>query len=66
MTKDDFFALIRAGKFFDRIEPGVPRFYHKMRGIDGNGHPLDFTPEEKQAMKDEAKKLAKELQKVKF
>ena len=66
MNKDVFFALIRAGRFFDRIVPGVPRFYHKMRGIDGNGQPLDFTPEEKQAMKEEARKLAKELQKVKF
>ena len=66
MTKDEFFALIRAGKFFDRIVPGVPRFYHKMRAIDGNGQPLDFTPEEKKLMQEAAKQLGKEIQKVKF
>jgi len=66
MTKEQFFELVRASQFFPVHCPGVKRYYHKMRGVDGNGQPLDFTPEDKKAMREAAKKLGKEFAKVKF
>lgn len=34
---------------------------HKMRGIDGNGKPISFSPEEKLAIRNGLKKFLKEI-----
>lgn len=66
MTKDEFFKVVTIRTFFNSHCPEVKRFYHKFRGKDGNGKKIDFSPEDKKAMTEAARKLGEELQKVKF
>lgn len=66
MTKEEFFKVVPARQFFTQYAPQVKRYYHKLRGIDGNGKPLDFSAEDRKVMKAAVMKLAKELQDVKF
>lgn len=39
---------ISAKVFFAEYAPNVSNYTHKMRGIDGNGKPIDFTDEDLQ------------------
>ena len=67
MTRKEFFEIIRAGKFNERYSPEVTNFYHKLRGMDGsNKKSIDFSDEDKRLMKLAAKKLAKDINNVKF
>jgi len=66
MTKSEFFKLVPARQFFTKYCPGIPNYYHKHRGIDGNKKPIDFTPAEKEMMKKAAAKLGEHLKNVKF
>lgn len=66
MTNKEFFKLVPARQFFTVYAPDVKRFYQKMRGIDGNKMPIDFTEEDKRLMKEGVKRLANDLKRVKF
>ena len=66
MTRDEFFKIVPAKQFFTRYCPGIPNFYHKLRGINGNNKPIDFTDEEKRIMTKAAKKLGKDVADVQF
>lgn len=66
MTREEFFKIIPARQFFTKYCPQVTNYYHKLRGRDGNNKPIDFTDEEKRAMKKAAAALGKELSKVDF
>lgn len=66
MTREEFFKIVPARPFFNRYCPKVKRFYHKMRGIDGNKQPIDFSKEDKVMIKEGIKKLCADLKKAKF
>lgn len=66
MKREDFFKLVPARQFFTAYAPQVKRYYHKMRGIDGNKMPIDFTEDDKRIMKEGVKQLAEDLKRVKF
>lgn len=66
MTKDQFFKIIKANNFFTQYCPGVVNYKHKLRGIDGNKKPIDFTAEDKELMKKAALKLGGKFTDVKF
>lgn len=66
MTTEEFFKIVPARQFFNKYCPDVKRFYHKMRGIDGNKKALDFSADDKVKMKQAALRLAEDLKKVKF
>jgi hypothetical protein len=63
---EEFFKLVPARQFFANYAPTVKRYYHKMRGIDGNKQPLTFTHDDREAMKQGLKKLSIDLKTVKF
>lgn len=66
MTKKEFFRIVPARPFFEKYCPSVTRYYQKSRGIDGNGSPLDFTEEDKAAIRAGIEKLREDLKKVKL
>lgn len=66
MTRDEFFKLVPAAQFFPQYAPTVKRYYHKLRGTDGNKQPLDFSPEDIQDMNAGVKRLAADIKKMKF
>lgn len=55
------FQYIAAKYFFPDYAPEVKNYTHKMRGLDGNGKEIEFTAEDKKAVKAGIKKMAKEL-----
>lgn len=66
MTKDQFFKIVKAYNFFETYCPGVKNFTHKLRGVDGNKKPIDFTDEDKEMMKKAAAKLGAKFSDIKF
>jgi hypothetical protein len=66
LSKDDFFELVPARQFFSRYAPNVKRFYQKMRGIDGNGKPIDFSPQDKEDIKAGIKLMSKDLKRARI
>jgi hypothetical protein len=66
MTREEFFRIIPARQFFKIYCPEVSNFYHKLRGLDGNKKPIDFSAEEKQLMNKAAKKIIKDIEGVNF
>ena len=66
MDREEFLKLVPARQFFTQYCPGVKRYYHKLRGVDGNKMPLDFSADDKEAIKAGLKKLAQDLKGVKF
>lgn len=66
MTMEELFKLVPARQFFTKYCTGIPNYYQKTRGYDGNRTPITFTAEDKKLMKAAAKKLAADLSKVKF
>lgn len=66
MTKEELFTIVTISRFFPKYAPGVKRYNHKMRGIDGNGKPLDFSKEDKKAIKQGVKQMAKDFVKLKL
>jgi len=54
------FKYISARGFFNEYAPSVRNYTHKMRGTDGNGNPINFSKEDKKAIKTGLKKMVKE------
>lgn len=64
---DKIFKYIVAKYFFAEYAPSVKNFKHKLRGIDGNGKAkIEFSPEDKAAIKAGIKKLTEDLRKAQF
>lgn len=55
------FQYISAKSFFPEYAPEVKNYTHKMRGIDGNGKEIEFTKEDKKAIKSGIRKMTKDL-----
>lgn len=66
LTRKEFFTFVPARQFFSKYCPGVRNYTHKMRGIDGNGKPIDFTESDRSIMKEAAQALANDLYRAKF
>jgi len=47
----EVFKFIKADKFFPVYCPDIKCFNHKMRGKNGRGNPLTFTPDELKKIK---------------
>lgn len=45
------FEIIKAAKFFPKYAPGIKNWKHKLRGVDGNKKPIEFSAEEKKQIK---------------
>lgn len=45
------FEIIKASKFFPQYVPEVKNWKHKIRGIDGNNKPIQFSDAEKEKIK---------------
>ena len=54
---------LSASNFFTDYAKSVKNVKHKMRGIDGNGKPIEFTEEDKKQIKAGIKQLSSDLQK---
>lgn len=61
MSRHPLFSLVVAKAFFEKYCPKVTNVKHKLRGKDGNGNPIDFSPEDKNAIKAGVAKMAKDL-----
>lgn len=66
MEAQDFFNIVPAKRFFTKYCPQVTNWTHKSRGVDGNKRPIEFTAEDKKAMKLAVKQLVKDIANVKF
>lgn len=66
MHMDDFFKLVPASQFFANYAPNVKRYYHKMRGIDGNKQPITWTTQDIQDIRSGIRKLSADLKTVKI
>jgi hypothetical protein len=66
LTQKGFFKLVPAAQFFNNYCPEVTNYYHKLRGVDGNGKPISFTENDKRIMKEAAQRLANDLFKINF
>jgi hypothetical protein len=53
---------IKADSFFKDYLPHIKSYKHKLRGKNGRGNPIDFTPAELKEIKAALKKLFKDLQ----
>lgn len=61
-----YFKLVPAKGFFETYAPGVKNYYHKMRGIDGNGKPIEFTRADRDAINTGVRALSKDLRRFKI
>lgn len=57
MPRIPLFEIVVAKNFFEKYCTDVKNWKHKLRGIDGNGNPIDFSPEEKKAIKTKVKMI---------
>jgi len=55
------FQYISAKSFFQDYAPEVKNYTHKMRGVDGNGKEIEFTKDDKKAIRAGIRKMSKEL-----
>lgn len=55
------FELVKASKFFERYATGVSNYKHKLRGIDGNGKPIEFSKDDKKVIVKGLKEMFKDL-----
>lgn len=53
---------IKADKFFPAYLPHIKSYKHKIRGKNGRGNPVEFSPEEKKQIKTALKSLFKDLE----
>lgn len=51
------FKFIQARNFFTTYAPDVKRYAHKVRGLDSNSKPIDFTEEDKRLIKAGLRKM---------
>lgn len=61
MPRQPLFQVVVAKYFFENYCPEVSNVKHKLRGIDGNGNPIDFSPEDKKKMRAAINQLGKDL-----
>lgn len=54
---------ISAKHFFADYAKEVKNFTHKMRGVDGNGKPIEFSTEDKKEIKNGIKQMAADISK---
>ncbi len=66
LNRDDFFKLIPARQFFKKYCPEVKNYNHKIRGIDGNKKPIDFSENDKIIISVGIERLSKDLLNVRF
>ena len=59
MTK--VFTYIKAAQFLPKYAPSVANWKHKLRKIDGNKKPIDFSDADKAAIKKGLRQLFKDL-----
>ena len=59
----EILKYLSAKYFFTDYAKSVKNFTHKMRGVDGNGKPIEFTDEDKKQIKSGIKQLSSDLQK---
>jgi len=59
----EILKYLSAKYFFTDYAKSVKNFTHKMRGVDGNGKPIEFTDEDKKQIKAGIKQLSSDLQK---
>jgi hypothetical protein len=52
---------IKADTFFREYLPHIKSYKHKIRGKNGRGNPVDFSPEEKRKIKQALSRLFKDL-----
>lgn len=56
------FDYIKADNFFKNHLPHIKSYKHKIRGKNGRGNPVDFSPDEKRQIKKALSKLFKDLE----
>lgn len=54
-------TYIKADQFFPKYCPQIKSYKHKIRGKNGRGNPVEFSPEELKEIKTGLKKMFKEL-----
>lgn len=64
MPRHPLFQVIVAKKFFQDYCPDVINTAHKLRGLDGNKKPIDFSKEDKVKIRQGVQKLAKDLKEL--
>lgn len=64
MPRHPLFQVVVAKYFFENYCPEVSNVKHKLRGIDGNGNPIDFSPEDKKKMRAAINILTKDLKNI--
>jgi hypothetical protein len=52
---------IKADTFFRKYLPEIKSYKHKIRGKNGRGNPIEFSPDEKRQIKKALSKLFKDL-----
>jgi hypothetical protein len=52
---------IKADSFFRDYLPQIKSYKHKIRGKNGRGNPVDFSPEERKEIKRALRKLMKDI-----
>lgn len=55
------FKYLSAKYFFKDYASGVRNFTHKMRGVDGNGKPIEFSKEDVKEIKYGLQKMTKDV-----
>ncbi len=59
----EILKYLSAKHFFADYAKQVKNFTHKMRGVDGNGKPIEFTGEDKKEIKAGIKQMAANISK---
>lgn len=54
------FNYIKADSLFKDYLPEIKSYKHKIRGKNGRGNPVEFTPDEKKAIQLAIKKMLKD------
>lgn len=57
----EILKYLSAKNFFTDYAKSVKNYKHKMRGIDGNAKPIEFTDDDKKQIKAAVKKLSSDL-----
>jgi hypothetical protein len=57
----EVFKFIKADKFFPVYAPEIKSYNHKMRGKNGRGNPVTFTPDEEKIIKKAIAKMLKDI-----
>jgi len=55
------FNYIKADTFFHNYLPQIKSYKHKIRGKNGRGNPVDFSPDEKRQISAALRQLFKDL-----